>query len=197
MDAHGKKKKVLIPAGEIPAVAMLYKFGRANILEGRPPFDPTFIWEPVPYCDNAELQRAQAEYGWDGRLKCRMVPEQFAKMLAKIGYSYAIAEVGFAAFDPLCLDIIRGKAKNYSYVVGGSFELKRAPDSTSDHFIALGMIDQPHRPKLVIVHIRLFQQMGTPHHYVVVGRVQTEAQIARMQKYFSDGGAVQQSWPGV
>src|SRR5216683_2518582 len=94
----------------VPAVAMLYKFGRANILQGKPPFDPTFEWLPVPYFDHAVLRQAMTKYGWDGQLQSKMVPEQFARMLAKIAYSYAIAELGFGAFEPLCLDIILGKA---------------------------------------------------------------------------------------
>jgi hypothetical protein len=200
LDAVGKDgmtKKVTVPAAEVPAVAMLYKFGRANILQGKPPFDPTFEWLPVPYFDHAALRQAMAKYSWDGQLQSKMVPEQFARMLAKIAYSYAIAELGFGAFEPLCLDIILGKSNNYSYTVGGSFDLKPEADGSGDHFITLGMIDQPNRPKLVIVNIRLFQQMGTPHHYVIVGHPQTDAQVSRIEDYLADSCAMKSSYPGV
>ena len=59
------------------------------------------------------------------------------------------------------------------------------------------MIDQPNRPKLVIVNIRLFQQMGTPHHYVIVGHPQTDAQVSRIEDYLADGSAMKSSYPGV
>jgi hypothetical protein len=195
--ADGIKRRASIPAAEILATAVLYKFGPANILQGKPPFDPTFSWLPVPHCNADELNRAVKKYGWDGRVRTKMVPGEFARMLAKIGYSYAIAELGFGAFEPLCLDIILGKANNYSYVVGGSFDVKPRPDTTSDHYIGLGLYEQPYLPKLVVVPIRLFQQMGSPHHYVIVGQLQTEAQIVRMNKHLSDGSSTKMVYPGI
>lgn len=202
--ADGTKKRVAIPHSELPATAMLYKFGRANILQGWPPDTPIFEWLPVPYSDGIALKAAMDKYGWDGSLQFKTIPNEFAQMLAKIGHSYAIAELSkvlggraFDSFVPLCVDIILGNAKNYSYVVGGSLELKKEADSTSDHFIGLGFIQQPWRPKLLVVTVRLFQQMGTPHHHIVVGRVETDAQVRLVEEYFSDSATVQQSFHGI
>jgi 5-methylcytosine-specific restriction endonuclease McrA len=185
----GEPKKVSIPASEAPAAAIFYKFGPANILLGKPPFDPTFNWLPVAHADGNELNAAMAKYGWDGRFQWKMVPNEFARMLAKIGYSYAVAELGLGAFEPLCLDIILGNAQNYSYTVGGSFEVKKEPTTTSDHYIALGITNNPMLPQLVVVQIRLFQQMGSPHHHIVVGRLKTQSQIDGMAKYLSHQSA--------
>jgi hypothetical protein len=119
-------------------------------------------------------------------------------LLAKIGHSYAVAELrSVGAFEPHCLDIILGRATNYAYVVGGSLELKSAPDSTSDHYLGLGLIKQTGLPTLLMATIRLFQQMGSPHHHVIVGRVKTQEQIRIVEEYFGDGSAVQTSYPGV
>ena len=118
-----------------------------------------------------------------------------ARLLAKIAYSYAIAELGIGAFDPLCLDVIMGRAANCAYLVGGSMDIEPLPNSTSDHYIGVGMIDQPLRPKLVLVPIRLFQQMGSPHHHVIVGRISNDEQEARLRASLSNGTATQ--FPGV
>ena len=194
----GGKRRVLIPANEVPSTLMLFKLDRANILQGRPPFDPTFKWLPVLMSDGEELKRAMEKYGWDGSFQIKALINQFVRMLAKIGHSYAVSQVGLEAFTPLCLDIILGRDTNYSYVIGGSLDLKDEPDSTSDHFLALGLIDQPHSPKLLVACIRLFQQMrGAPHYHVVVGRVQNVQQIAAVERYFANGSTMRQSFHGI
>jgi hypothetical protein len=81
------------------------------------------------------------------------------------------------------------------YLVGGSMDIQPLPNSTSDHYIGVGMIDQPHRPKLVLVPIRLFQQMGSPHHHVIVGRVSTSEQEARVHQGLAQDSAIR--YPGV
>ncbi len=186
---------ITIPAKEMPATAFLYKFGRANILRGLPPLDPTFEWLPVPYCDGEALNDAIKRHGWDGQLQIKMRPNDFARLLAKIAYSYAVTELGMDAFEPLCLDVIMGRASNCAYLVGGSMDLQPLPDSTGDHHIGVGLIDQPDRPKLVIVPVRLFQQMGSPHHHVIVGRLASDQQEARVRGCLAQGSPVQ--YPGV
>ena len=74
-------------------------------------------------------------------------------------------------------------------------DVQPRPDSTSDHYIEVGLIDQPHRPKLVFVPIRLFQQMGSPHHHVIVGRLSTDEQVARVRASLSGGSAIR--YPGM
>jgi hypothetical protein len=186
---------VNIPAEDVPATAFLYKFGRANILRGLPPFDPTFEWMLVPYCDNDTMRIAIERYGWDAQLQLKTKPHEFARLLAKIAHSYAVAELGIDAFDPLCLDVIMGRTSNCGYLVGGSMDIQPLPDSTSDHYIGVGLIDEPQKPKLVLVPLRLFQQMGSPHHHVVVGRVSTDEQEARVRACLSGGSATR--YPGV
>lgn len=186
---------VTIPANEVPTTAFLYKFGRANILRGLPPFDPTFEWLLVPYYDHNAMRHAIERFGWDGHLKFNARPHEFARLIAKIGYSYALAELGFDAFKPLCLDMIMGQAANYSYLVGGSLDITPTPNSTGDHYIGIGLIEQSSLPKLVVVPIRLFQQMGSPHHYVIVGRVESEAQLTRIKAHLEGGEAI--TFPGV
>ena len=76
---------ITIPAKDVPATALLYKFGRAKLLRGLPPFDPTFEWLPVPYCDDEATKDEIERYGWDGQLQIKMRPHDFARLLAKIG----------------------------------------------------------------------------------------------------------------
>lgn len=185
----GSSGRIRIPIEEMPATAWLYRFGQANILKGRPPFDPTFDWLPVPLSDGRDLKLAMEKYNWDGRLNIRTVPEQYARMLAKIGYGYAVAELGLEGFEPLCLDIVLNKPAICSYLVGGSWTLKDKPETSGDHFIAIGQASSAIANPLVVVFIRLFQQMqGAPHHHVVVGRLKTREQIDQMTRYLAKHG---------
>ncbi len=43
----------------------------------------------------------------------RHVPEQFARMLAKIGHSYAVVTFGLDTFTPLAVETILGQTKNF------------------------------------------------------------------------------------
>lgn len=185
----GSRGRATIPIDEMPATAWLYKFGPANILKGKPPFDPTFEWLLVALADTKDLKHATDKYGWDGEAKARTVPEQYARLLAKIGYAYAVAELGLNAFKPLCLDIVLGRPANCGYLVGGSWTLKETAETTSDHLISIGRATSTVGPSLVVVLIRLFQQMrGAPHHHVVVGSLETDEQVAAMAKYLADNG---------
>lgn len=190
-NADGTTTRKEVPVSEYPAVAMLFRLDKCNYLLGRPPFDPRFDWIPVPYMDHDHLKDALRNHAWDGVTAKRMAINEFARMLAKIGHSFAVAEVGLAAFRPLATDIIRGRASNYGYLVGGSMDLLPAVKDAGDHELALGVRQKSGALNYdVVVSIRLFQQMGSPSYHVVVGRAETEQQVAIMKEYFSDRSVV-------
>ena len=105
---------------------------------------------------------------------CSVMPEadahveDFCLMLAKIGHSYAAAELGNEEFEPFLLDLILQKnLTNRADFIGG-LDHDEAP-SQSLHELALhnqGRGD----PDLVAVRMRFLSKLGTPTYYVVVGR---------------------------
>ncbi len=147
----------------------VYKFGEPTILRCFPPEVEDFKWLPIAISGQQELNEFIKTHHWDRKVKIRAVPEEFARMLAKIAYSYCVAEVGLGSFRPaeLLLDVILGRATNVAYVVGGNWEIP-APDPRGVHLLQMTCRVAAHGA-LIIVEIRLFPAFETPHYRVVVG----------------------------
>lgn len=160
-----------IPVTDYSCPVPLYKFKQARILSGLPRGDDNFHWtmEMLSSPDEeVEMQRKFPE--WNRRHSILMRPYQFARLLAKIAFSYAVAEYGLAAFTPLVADIIRGRSDDYFYSVGGELDIKAAIPG-GDHVTDIKIIFRNPRRALLIVDVRLFSQIRTPAYHVVVGEI--------------------------
>jgi hypothetical protein len=113
---------------------------------------------------------------WDNAMLCRM--------LAKIGHSLAIAELGEETFRPLLVQLIcNGDAAGMS-LIGCSAEYERAPRSKELHVVELGY--QRHNSiTYVVASIRLFASYDGPVYRVVVGE-SLETGAARAKRIFSN-----------
>ncbi len=91
---------------------------------------------------------------------------EFCQLLAKIAYSYAVAELGYGSFEPYLLPgILRAELADCdSYV--GSLDKDESP-SASLHELSLG---ETTRSDKIVVRVRLLSKLGTPTYFVVVGR---------------------------
>lgn len=164
---HGTKQ---IPVTEYPAPFFIYKFFEATILLGLPPEIEDFKWEPIVIFGKQETDDFIKKHHWDRKTSFRAVPVEFARMLAKIAYSYTVAEIGLGSFQPapLILDVIMSRTTNVSYVVGGEEKLP-LPDPRGVHLLQM-ICEGDHKEALIIINIRLFPAFETPSYYVVVGK---------------------------
>lgn len=158
-----------IPVAEHPTMLFVYKFAEPTILRCFPPDVENFKWLPIAISSHQELNDFAKNNHWDLRAKVRVVPEDFARMLAKIAYSYTIAELGLGSFRPapLLLDVILGRTTNVAYVVGGDWEIP-PPDPRGVHLLQM-TCRVATNGALIIIEIRLFPAFETPHYRVVVG----------------------------
>lgn len=93
----------------------------------------------------------------------------FARMLAKIAHTYAVAKCGADSFEPMLLDLILGKQENAPYLVGG--DPTPAPDEpTVLHDLCPVFCKPASGIVYLLVAIRLFAAFGMPRYHVVVGR---------------------------
>ena len=172
----GTPGKALVPAHEHPAVLFLYKFEESDYLKGNREEDAKFNWVPISIFSKDELDELIRKYNWDQKLEIKMVPVEFARMLAKIAYSFTVAEITLEGFTPFqqLVDVILNRDNNISYLIGGDWEIP-APDPAGFHYLDMtymvrdGYVD-------VIVQIRLFPAFETPLYRVVVGRVDLKNQ---------------------
>ena len=95
---------------------------------------------------------------------------EFSRMLAKIAHSYAIAELGIDAFQPLLLDLILGKTNTSAYLVGGDVSAPPSPEAEPVlHHVYLQNCMRD-GVEYILVAIQLFSFMGMPRYHVVVGK---------------------------
>ena len=91
--------------------------------------------------------------------------EEFCQMLAKIGYSFAVAELGSDSFRPFLIPHIIDKRLENCGDYMGSLGRDETP---SDNLHELSICDG-FSPTYVTVRIRLLAKLGTPTYYVVAG----------------------------
>lgn len=177
-----------VPVSDYSAPTPLYLFGQARILSGLPHGTDHLRWTIKMLLDHDSEIAMKAKYpDWDGAHIFKTRPHEFARLIAKIGYGYATAELGSATFDPLVTDIIRGNSDDYFYTVGGSHDIGPATKG-GDHKMNIHMLVKD-GGILVIVDIRLFSQAETPDYHVVVGRIdlQNPQQMASFEQHRLNG----------
>jgi hypothetical protein len=92
--------------------------------------------------------------------------EEFCQMLAKVGHSYAVAELGFGKFKPLLLNLIVDKDLSNCADFIGSLDGDEAP-SKNIHELS---IYEDNQRNYILVRMRFLAVLGTPTYHVVVGQ---------------------------
>lgn len=170
LDANSPITTKTIPRKEFPSPIMFYKFQKATLLRGLPFGTGIFEWVPIIISDQTKMKAFHDKHG-HSRHKFRTSPYELARMLAKIGHGFAVAELGIDGFSPLKenLDVILNKTDDVGYTVGGSMDIA-PPILDRDHFVRKSfarVLGQ--RLILVIYEIRLFCGADFPTFHVVVG----------------------------
>lgn len=141
-------------------------FDKARILLGAPEFYSDLIgcgvWANASEEEIRPFLKKEGDRIRVGAVKA----DVFCQMLAKIAYSFAIAELGYGAFEPLVLPIILGKSTNFGHLIGGDPQ----PPPPSAHLHEASWEWQIVRLQTyIVVNVRLFGQSGAPQYHVVVG----------------------------
>lgn len=167
---NGKRGTAYVPVLDHPVMLFVYKFQLATYLQCYPPEVEKNTWLPIALSNKEELDAFIEKYHWDRMNKLVAVPVEFARQLAKIAYSYVVAEIGIGNFTPMqmTLDTIMCRTTNVCHVVGGNEELP-PPDPRGMHLLGITVyMKEPMRP-LIIAGLRLFPAFEMPEYHVVVG----------------------------
>jgi hypothetical protein len=97
-------------------------------------------------------------------------PVPFMRMLAKIAWSYTVAQYGVDAVEPAVLGVVLGTDHNVAHYVGAldGWTLFDGP-ATADLHVCVAVIEQG----WVLAGVRLFSNHGAPEYTVVVGRLRS------------------------
>jgi HNH endonuclease len=186
-----------VSATDHPTELFVYKFKPANALAGFPAeFDTsTHHWAPVAIASKKELNSFKETHDWDGKISVRMRPIEFARMLAKIAHSYAVAELGYGSFRPMVVDLILGKMDNISYAVGGDWE-SEPPVKDGRHLLSIHyLIDVDRKRAWIVADIRLFSSIGTPTYHVVVGEAENAQHLRTMAEKMGNAESIEVTLP--
>lgn len=167
-------RELSIPTSEYPGSAIFRTFPLPGILAGLEPEDKPLTGEffslflPDDWHDIHDALKKKYN------AKTVQIPPigsrrenytiDYGRMLAKIGHSFAVSQLGLENFFPfLTRCILKKEPYNLPYYIGSP---EQGPSPPRDlHEISL----IPHE-NLVIVALRLLAAMGGPTHFVVVGK---------------------------
>jgi len=159
-----------VPVQDYPAPVPMYKFSEARALMS-PQSGKDQGWTVCMLGSHDDEKVMREKYPeWNGQHRFIAQPYPFARLLAKIGYGYVVAEYGLGAFTPYVLDIILGRSEDYFYTVGGTWDI-HPPIQNGDHITNIKLMAVNQIKLQIIVDIRLFSQVSTPSYHVVVGEV--------------------------
>jgi len=186
-DASGVLRINNIPVAEHPAPIFTYVFNTAGILLGALPTMNTWEWKPCVIQSDKEMQDFFKKHG-SMHIAVTFVPDKFAQMIAKIGYSYAVAELGLGSFSPLALNIILTREKNVGHLIGGSLDAEM-PIPDAGHLLALEFrpCDQG---AIIIAEVRLFASIASPTYHAVVGLLHGNDQLSSMPDHARHGNTL-------
>lgn len=180
---------------------MMYKFKEARILSGAQRGDDNRDWGiPVIMTSRDDELAMQKNYpAWDQAHKLKAEPFTFARFVAKVAHSYAIAEYAKSdpdAFAPLLTDLILGRSDDRFFAVGGSLDIApplRVPGGT--HTFKLRVLLRSSTGQrladhaLIIIDVRFFSGIESPSYHAVAGLVRFDNQkhFATFEKKRLDG----------
>ena len=157
----------------------LYKFKEARLLSGELRLNDDFHWTMDVLASHEDEMAMQAKFpDWNRQHSIRTQPIQYARLLAKIAFAYAVAEYGLDGFTPTIQSVILGHSDDCFAVVGGTLDV-RAAIPGGDHITNLLLRFRSPTRAFLVVELRLFSQMTTPEYHVVVGEVDLEDQSHR------------------
>lgn len=170
-DADNTDRRLTIPTQQYPAGFVFSKMGKAGLLCGLPEsVDLSALWQMVVVDDDKRRAKFLAAHP-DKKLviRFRHVPEDFGKLLAKIGYCQTLTALDLGDFRPICLPYVLGTRPNLSYIVGGTMD-DQQPEPENGYSLSTAGFGTLHRLMLVAL-IRLYANTHAPAYHVVVGNV--------------------------
>ncbi len=175
----GQNKRLELPVEDYPIFFLMLSYGPPSI-DGPGGTPLTFgasavniRYDQIALVKKYRLTQWSTPY-WDNHMLCRM--------LAKIGHSFATAELTLANFSPLLTGLIRkGDLSPMRYI--GS-DQRPAKPSTALHVLELGY-QRIKGKTYVVARIRLFARYENSPSYLAIVGESSEHPIARAKRVFS------------
>lgn len=177
----GKDRTVFVETNDYPIVFNMLIYGAPGVLRGAATRGPTVVGMTaaiLKYDRKVLFSKYRvhsfASPVWDTVMLCRM--------LAKIGFALAVAELGRNGFASRLPELILDDNREVICFIGGDPDAKMQR-SEALHELAIGY-QRFKRKTYVVVTVRLFAANGRPTYKVVVGE-SLESASARIKRVLS------------
>lgn len=164
-----------VPTSEFPAIYVNYNFEQAGIIVGAPKELRILHKVPTIIADRSQ-DEFKNKHGWDGVVGFKFMPDEFRRLLLKIGYGYAIAHLGYGSFRPFSIPYFMNDGENLSYLVGQNSKQEEM-DNQFLHKTKLNISLFSDGIWRVVLEIRLFAGAMTPTYLAVLGDFESQAQL--------------------
>jgi hypothetical protein len=167
-------QRVMVPISEYPDISFFINLEPPARLRGIPAgaeYGPVHRYFRLRACPNPAP--------WNGLISfCTPSLDlfSFCRMLAKIGHSYVVAELGIRNFKPLLLDVILNEARDIFHYVGGSRNTPLLRLLNKDVAVSMDCTTIA-ETTFIVVHLRLFATVdASPVYRIVVGETLKHSQ---------------------
>ena len=174
---RNKKAQAARRAKNQHAIVGFYRFGQAGVLTGQHTLHSSAVWpglenRPAPV-GRADLNPRKEDSSFAVRAEWIPRPDHFARLIAKIGYAFAVAELGLGSFTPFVQGLILGRDKDHERFVGSLERDDPMSRALSNRTIMLtcGHDETLTRTFLIPVMDIAIIPEATPIYYVVAGEL--------------------------
>jgi len=151
-----------VPVDIHPFCIVAPQFAPPGILDDREPTESFLVVRAHAFADFEKFANFPKKEGTHVGIFQPFNPQTICRSVAKIAHGAAVAELGLNAFEPLLPDIILGKSKLVSHLIGHS--QSRGLPADQMHRIALSL-----RQGYVIATVQLFAKYRIQPFLAVVG----------------------------
>lgn len=168
-NVNGQKGCIrFVSVNDYPAVLILPQFPGPGLVKF--PERQEQQLAPWIYAFPADLITLYEKYGVETFSAPPINASAFGRVLAKIAYSFAVAEIGLENFvSPLVNYILHDKGNELTFYLGTMSQIQSPTAPSEIHQIQL-VSEEVDGCRFICCHIRLFASFGSPTYRVVVGQ---------------------------
>ena len=169
--ADGKLRTVDVPVEDHPTAIFIYAPPLPRMLRAAFPPETHGLAHIWAHGDGANLGKTRSHTPKTQQIMIGEFNElAFARMLAKIGHSFAVAKLHPGGFHPFLTDLIREKNDVFADFIGG--DPRPSPRKAVKHQMQLNRI-AINGAEYAVVAVQLFAKFGAPVFQVVVGQIES------------------------
>ena len=166
-----------------------YWMSPAGIFQGLPAdYDLSKKWILKATHDDKKVEAFLKRY--PGRLTSRFrhAPEDFGRLILKIGYCQALTMLDLEDFTSICVPRIMGSEGNVSYLVGSKEEAdERIQFGYHLSTEAVGTLDE----MTIFSNVRLYPNLHSPTYHAVIGKVTGRTRVQHVYDKWQKAYGVQ------